>query len=196
MRSDGSTMRGRRLVKPGNRGETEQRTITDLSQGKRILVDGLTDSLSTVFLSQNSVTRAKGRALSACPAVDRSTRSNILGYEVFRWTYDQHGGGQVFRNEEWLAPDLNCLSLKTTVLAGTSESDLRMSNVEEVIEVKRGEPDASLFAIPSTYSERSPQSVAEEFRHRYPEEPLCLKCGRSDEALEKKYLESRTTAID
>lgn len=194
VRGDGSTVRSVTVMKPGGRGLAEQRTVTDLHRGAEISVSGVTESLTTFPLSPKVVLRLKARAVNGCQNVDRSDKSTILGYNVFRFTYNSKlFDNSIMKTEEWVAPDLNCMPLKAVVRVGKSEAEMRLSNVEEVTEIKMGEPDASLFAIPPSYTELTPSQVTEEFNRRYPELaqscPNCTKKG--DEVGDRKYFKSR-----
>jgi hypothetical protein len=50
-RSDGSTVKARSVPMPGTRGPAGQRQVLDLSSAEEVFVDGLTESITTIPLS-------------------------------------------------------------------------------------------------------------------------------------------------
>ncbi len=185
IRSDGSTVRGRSLSKPGNRGATEQRSIVNLSTAEEIVVDGLTQSITTIPLSKKLVEEfsrpgCTGRGESA-------NRDTILGYEVIEVV--DYSADRETRAERWLAPSLGCLALKTAYSHRTPESgSYRVVNVREALEVRVGEPAASLFEKPSGYVERAPSARRSEYYRRYPAKSPCPECVKSnDQEADEKY---------
>jgi hypothetical protein len=190
-RSDGSTVMARTMNKPGNRGTAEQRNIQDLSSREQVIVDGLTESIMSVPIPREAVESRREQIRMTCSPTEPAEHDKMLGYDVFRFVQDDKSTPRFMRTEEWRAPALNCLPMKTTIFRGKTESDAYVSNLEEIVEIKSGEPPASLFARPSAgYIERSPSQRTAEFLHRYPEEPCpgCVMQGdkRDDEIYFRK----------
>jgi hypothetical protein len=68
----------------------------------------------------------------------------------------------------WEAPALSCFPLKQINYIGPAGGELKALNVYTAKSVVVGEPEASLFAVPSGFTERSPSGEAREFARRYP----------------------------
>ena len=67
--------------------------------------------------------------------------------------------GQSIMVEEWLAPGLDCLPLRVSATLQDSNGSVIGRDVEDVSSVRLGEPDGSLFEVPSQLTERSPSQV-------------------------------------
>ncbi|HEX6879046.1 MAG TPA: hypothetical protein VF135_01675 [Terriglobales bacterium] len=189
-RQDGSTVRVRNVSKPDNSGVAEQRYVIDLDRREQISIDGLTGSLTTIPLSYAVAEARKKRRM--CNATgDSLVRDTILGYDVVRSVQNHGATGAFVRYEEWLAPALDCFSLKTAIFHGTSDSDMHIANLREAMQVTVGEPASDLFALPSAYVERSPLQRRAEYHARYPQTaqscPRCLE--DSDRRNNETYLE-------
>jgi hypothetical protein len=177
-RGDGSSVSVRRAVMENGR-LLEQRTVTDLSRGVEVFVDGLTESLSTAQIGDEKahLLRFKhSRTDCADPSESPGTsapqtnqRSTILGYDVIlvQRNLPGPGKGQKSTIESWRAPALDCYPLRETYTWVGSDGR-GPKNVREVTSIIVGEPDASLFQIPSGWTERSPSQTFQEFRRRYP----------------------------
>jgi hypothetical protein len=181
-RSDGSTVRQRTWRKPGNRGITEQRTIRDLTSREEIVVDGLTESITTIPLSKGLVAHYKRQG---CADNDTASGEVILGYETVKVTKESGDGNGMVRIERSLAPALGCFALRTAYShAEPGSASYRVVNVREAIDVRTGEPDPAWFTKPSGYVERSPSARRAEFYRRYPERqqpcPECMKNNDRD----------------
>jgi hypothetical protein len=186
---NGSTVRVRSLATPGGGGAVEQRQVVDLDRREQIYIDGLTNSLTTYPMTQR-LTDYRRRFPQCTPPEDPAAKRTILGYEAYRFLSTSSEPGRVVRYEEWRAPALACLTLLQTVFVGNTESELRVANVQTVLQVTEGEPAPSLFAVPTGYQERSPTARRNEFntRYRIPEtaNPQCLREGEK-QADERYY---------
>jgi len=172
------------MPKPGNRGTAEIRHINDLSKGEEIVVDGLTDSVSTLPIPRKGVemhTKAP-----TCVTEDPRMRGSMLGYDVVHVVEERARTGRTIRVEKWLAPTLNCFPLKQIFYIGNTAADLYAANVKEVTQVSIGEPPSSLFEKPVGYTERYASQRREEFARRYPEVPIpeaLRKADREDDEI-------------
>lgn len=154
IRADGS-----RVDAPGT---GNQRIVLDIRLRKRVSIDNLTRSLTSYALSDKAV-RELTRPFRACPDEHNAQRSVLLGYDVVKFV-KVLGDARV---ESWLAPALNCLELKYTVFRGVDRGQGMPATIVEAKSVVVGEPDATLFAVPSDYSERSPSQVIAEHDRLY-----------------------------
>lgn len=179
IRSDGSTVHGRTIPKPGNRGIVEQRKIRDVSKREEISIDGLTDSVGTVPITAKNAELQK--RMPTCTTEDPTKRGSMLGYDIVRVVKDFPSNRYV-RLETWLAPALNCFPLKEILYVGTSPNDLYTARVKEVTKVTLGDPPSILFEKPAEYVEMSPSQSSKEFFARYPE-IACPKCQRESDRL-------------
>lgn len=69
--------------------------------------------------------------------------------------------------EQWLAADLNCLTLRELVsLKEKNGSEIQF--LREAVSIKLGEPPAEYFEIPPNYVERGPAEVDSEIEKRFP----------------------------
>jgi hypothetical protein len=151
-RSDGSHILLRRIV---NEQELGVRIVTDASRRMRVTVDPQTGSTISYSLSQD-----EAAALRALPAtceegpemqLDSRPQERILGHEVVHLVGKTRGSEHSL--QKWVAPGLNCLTLRSETLTGG------FRNVREVTSITLGEPDSNLFLIPEHYTERPPSQV-------------------------------------
>jgi hypothetical protein len=83
----------------------------------------------------------------------------ILGYPT---EVTQQG-----KTTKWLAVDLNCLPLREHAVRKDGREVDR-----EAISVKLGEPPAEYFQVPSSYQERGPAALNDEFTRKFPGQQL------------------------
>jgi len=161
VRSDGSRAQVRTRTAPDGT-QHEQKTIIDVSARKRLLVDGLTDSLTTYPLSEKAALHYAVRPVPSCRGADEEA-GEMFGFPVRRREREVNDGRDTIHFEEWVAPDLNCMVMKRVV-----RIEDRLASVEEITTLTRGEPAASMFALPDRpLTERSPGEVLAEFSRRY-----------------------------
>lgn len=181
VREDGSRVSVRTLEQPGGSGTATQRRIFDLAAAEEVSIDGLTDSVTTIPLLQQSV--AAYRRKADCSSEGTELHSRLLGYDVIRYVNDvKRAGGRIFREEEWRAPALDCFTLKKNLYLGQSEADLQVVKINEVIQVVKEAPAQALFERPQGYFERSPLQRRAEFQKRYPgvDCPTCVVQSETD----------------
>ncbi len=160
VRSDGSVVEPRLPGAPDGR-VYQQTIITDAAQGKRFVVDGITESVTTYVLKDESVQALRipgGRCLSEKGVEAES----VFGYTTLR--VDAPLADKTI--QQWLAPDLNCVPLRTTVSRMMPDGTPKVLLQREVVDIAFGEPDAALFAVPE-WPERTPSQVLELFRQKY-----------------------------
>jgi hypothetical protein len=185
VRSDGSTVRALTVSIPGDRGVAELRHILDLSKGEEIVVDGLTESVSTFPIPSRGVDLHK--QMPRCTTEDPRTRGFLLGYDVVQVVYERARATRTFRQEQWLAPALNCLPLKQIFYIGSTAADMYAANVKEVTQITTTEPPPVLFEKPSGYAERSASQRRSEFSRRYPEVPIPEPLREADREDDRLY---------
>jgi hypothetical protein len=167
VRSDGSEADVFRSIAPDGRPAL-MRIVVDPNQLRRIVADGLTESTTTTHLSQEYAESFKTKP-SSCGAEPQAERRTYLGYETLRISRSvKSGSASTIVVEQWLAPALNCYPLRETYLRPAEGRDPIVVTEREVTSVTPGEPDSSLFDIPSAYKERAPTAVFAEFARRYP----------------------------
>lgn len=190
IRGDGSTVRAWSVAKPGNggTGTAMERRIIDLSSAEEVSIDGLTDSTTTAPIPKQALNFY--RTPPKCTTDIAPMRGNMLGYEVVRNVEDRQTSTRLIRTEEWRAPALDCLVLKETIFFGRTQADLYTSNINEVLEVKIGEPSPALFERPTEYTERAPSQQSAEYARRYPA-AVCPACSKGDQEADEAYYRRR-----
>lgn len=90
--------------------------------------------------------------------------------------------------ERWLAIDLNCVVMREHI----SEIDRDKGKIEfyrEAVSVKLGEPPADFFEVPSSYQERGPAELSNEFESKLGQKVLPHQVSR--DRLQKIYDEEK-----
>ncbi len=186
MRDDGSEATARRVQAPDHNWY-EERTILDLTDGKRISIDPITKSVTTYPLTARA-TSFYMASRTECARAAGIQAANILGYNAveiaFGATQEFGRPGRKVVSHEWEAPALGCLRLDqdVTFLDPQSGAVLGRRTVR-VLTVTEGEPSAALFTIPVNYIERSPSEVFSIFDSRFhkPDHP------KTDDLLDRVY---------
>jgi hypothetical protein len=188
VRSDGTRVWARRDQAPDGTWNLS-RTITDPNTGKRVSIDDLTKSISSIFLGKRVLANLEASLTECRNSLTGIKTSNLLGYAVVEKTYSgiaPHGNH--FTQEVWSAPELGCLALKkTTTWTGAGDAVVSQHTIEAVAVVD-GQPTSSLFAVPTNYTERSPGEVLKIFAERFnrPEHP------RTESILNRFYVMTHT----
>ena len=189
IRGDGSAVEAWSVAKPGNNtGTAMKRRIIDLASAEEVAIDGLTESTTTTPIPTQTLNYY--RMQPKCTTSASPMRATLLGYEVVRIIDERKTSTRLIRREEWRAPALDCLVLKKMVSFGKTEADLSISNINEVVEIKVGEPSPTFFTKPTGYTERSPSQVSAEHARRYPED-VCPACTRTDQEMDALYYHRR-----
>lgn len=165
VRSDGSSVTLTNRTFPDGK-QYQERTIIDLRNRKRIVIDPATESVTTYSLSAPAIAAIVAK-FTSCRKI-QGEKQDINGHAAVHEVV--HTGLSPVVHDRWLALDLNCFPMKQTVLkdAGKPQST---HNEIATISISLGEPDAALFMVPLNYTERSPDEVMAEFRNRFPNAP-------------------------
>jgi hypothetical protein len=163
-RADGSSVKDSRRQLAVGRGY-EIRSVTDVAGLRRMVVDYATNSTTTYGLLPSYAATLRNAA-SSCDTkpVEEAT---ILGYAVVHTTTVHTFPGinpeSAVKLERWEAPALNCFALREVVTFGTRGAH----NETTVLSVIPGEPDPTLFSVPSDFIERAPSPRHVEFQRRF-----------------------------
>jgi hypothetical protein len=135
VRSDGSNS-----IETLENTQPVNRLTWDIPNQKRIALDYKTKSVSTTF-------QPSPPAWSVCSDIPADAPTNtLLGYQV-RLIKEAMGPPKLnMREEKWIAPALNCLSLKTTVYRTPPNAAEILLDESTVTQVTPGAPPASAFA--------------------------------------------------
>lgn len=147
VRSDGANMEANSV--PDATGRIEGVKSLQL-QDRYVLVDPLTASVSTYNPYRPMV--AGGQSCSGRPA--GSVLNHFVEYvQVTKPMTPSHKP-----IERWLAPDLNCLTLREHLIV-TEKDGKEVQLFREAVSIKPGEPPAEYFEIPTNYVERGPAEL-------------------------------------
>ena len=137
------------------------------------MIDPFAESMSTWALSDEEVQhfRTKHNCLSTREhqSIELSpSPGTILGYRVVKkiTTPPTPIDGRYMRFEGWVATELDCYQLRSTILDVTDPTAPVTRTQFEVVEIIPGEPDGDLFDIPAGYTERSPEDIEREVARR------------------------------
>ncbi len=132
---------------------TESRVILDLQGARHVLVDSGLRSVTSTQLSDEAVQRRGTR-----PGCDGEIVGTFLGHEVTRRaTPPILMSGRQIRIEALHAPALGCLEMEKRVTATYADGTEHLTQLEQVIDVRIGQPGAGWFSVPSDYVELSPE---------------------------------------
>jgi hypothetical protein len=163
VREDGAKAEWTKYAKVANSGYV-QRILDVPTAGERIVVDLLGKHMTT---TREAAARVNARADYVAEGKNGKCMGDLPpGFPITR-TFDGteyiHGIRtvqikQVFSYSEevevsWMAPDYNCLVIQRVVTEGKSQYHRRVKSV------KFGEPDTSLFEVPSGLVETSPSGT-------------------------------------
>lgn len=96
--------------------------------------------------------------MSALEADPETERNNILGYEVLKHDYAR--GHHTF-HEVWVAPELDCYELRSSVWELDLETGERkhLISTRDVVSVTEGEPAGDRFQLPESFEEAPPSRM-------------------------------------
>lgn len=169
MRGDGSKSESWNKTLP-NGQLARAAVIEDLALRKRIVVDEATESITTYSLSDEELAFMK-RSRVECAQSGTSNGPLILGQRVVRdvTQYPEPSGINAL-SESWKALDLACTPLVETL--AFSRASLQGPRIaRKVTSIVLGEPNPTLFTVPTHYVERAPSEVFTEFGRRFPGTP-------------------------
>jgi hypothetical protein len=164
VRKDGSHVTARHLTNPADGKTVYRLSITDIPARRSVVVDPLSESLSTRPMQQKTVDRVEVKATSGCPG---QPAGRLLGFNV---NLDEtHTADDTVKQDvrSWISPELDCFPLrKETHFVAEGKEDF---TVRSVSLLTQGDPPAWLFAIPNNYIERSPTDMFAEQARRFPQ---------------------------
>lgn len=160
VRSDGSRVEPRSVVADDRRAY-DQRIIADVAKGKRIVVEGVTQSLTTTILSDMELAALRNPG-GRCLYQETEPAEAIFGYRTVKTKFRSPG----LHIDSWWAPDLGCVLLKETVSRPHADGTSRLFLTREAVAVTFGEPDPALFEIPD-WPESTPSQVFERYRQKF-----------------------------
>lgn len=160
VRSDGSRVEPRVVTAADGRLYT-QKVIVDVGRKKRIVVEGVTESLITTGLSDAELERL-AKPGGACIDPQAKPGPTILGYR----TVQREIRTPIFVVQEWRAPELGCLMLRQTYSRPQADGSLRLVLECTAAELAFGEPDPALFQPPD-WPETAPSQALERYRLKF-----------------------------
>ena len=169
-RADGSESTLRSRIAPDGR-PIDQRVIFDLRGKNRVVVDGLTSSITTTHLADPLVQRMQNKP-GPCSSQPNPEGSKILGYEVVK-VHEEMAlpNGEKSFSDTWFAPALDCYPLKNILGRSPAGKGSIVTNVRQVTSVISGDPGEDGFVIPSGYLERKPSEIFAEYSQKYSGQP-------------------------
>jgi len=165
--STGLTITQRSFSAPDGRAVTHAVVVDPVSR-KRVFIDGLTDSTVTTTLSKR-IADSMREGTRSCSEAPHAEQSTLLNYDVIKVSKDLlPRAGKIYRRvESWVAPALDCYTLKQVLWYRVEPGPWTVANIRQVTRVELGEPNAGLGVIPPGYVERAPSEVQAEHRRRY-----------------------------
>jgi hypothetical protein len=157
------------------------RRILEVNAKKLIVVDEATKSIVTYPLPPEGV-----EFLSRGCSIPAGAETAVLsGAAIFKYSETKEYGEDVKAvGEEWRAPSLGCLALRQTHSMFRNDK-LAGKSTRELVSIVNGEPDPSLFAIPTDYVERSPSEALSVYHQLFPTRPATP--AATLEKLDKAY---------
>jgi hypothetical protein len=162
-------------------------TMLDLGNRVRVSVDPATESITTYPLSINAIATAH-QIQASCADVPSTEHKYINGHITFKKIEERNSNTSRLHVVSWIAPTLNCIALESTATAYRSNLKLAEKNTR-VTSIVVGEPEASLFILPTNFTERSPSQVFDELARRTGQE--CAGCAQSAGVLDEAYRSHR-----
>src|SRR5580693_8166171 len=126
--------------------------ILDVKSSREIQLEPFTKSIMTFYLSPSELAERLGSKRCPGSITQLTEHSKMLNYDVVRGK-DEYKKSTA---DKWLAPYLSCFTLKEVY----STTDGAW-NEKTAVSLTEGEPQASMFEIPSDYIERSPSQIAD-----------------------------------
>jgi hypothetical protein len=161
-----------------------KRIIVDVINLRRVSVDPPTESITTYPLSRKTITGLLDFKFS-CSDDPGAEHKQFFGHQAVKVTHERLAGTVKLGYEDWIATELGCLVVKSTVKR-YQNGIFQATRYKDVTALTLGEPYSSLFQIPQTFVERKPSEVMQESARRKGEQ--CSECDkRSGPVLDKVY---------
>ncbi|MCC6860571.1 MAG: hypothetical protein IT158_18535 [Bryobacterales bacterium] len=194
--SEGAVVDQRVNIRPGNT-EEESRAITLPKARKYLVVSDSLEALSTYYLSPAAAAEAREKA-SDPTCRQKSIGATVfamkgvatsLGHHVVKLAAENKGA----HFESWEAPELDCFPLYSLTITKNADGSVNSRDEQVTTSVVTGEPQAALFAVPATYSERPPSEVTAMLLSRFEnfDAKTCPTCTAAAERLDRNYYASR-----
>lgn len=169
VRGDGSRVTAKKLI---DNKPVGTKVIVDTPSLQRVAVDPTTESVTTYPLLEEAVRRFVVKP-SSCGEEPSAERSELVGYPAVKTLTGNH----VSRDESWVALTLDCYPLynKSSLLG--EDGAILAETITEALVITPGEPDPTLFEVPSHYLERSPSEVFVEAERLTGESQCCEGTG-------------------
>jgi hypothetical protein len=190
VRSDGSSVELFHRKDPSGSGNVIFiRSILDVPNKQRVVVDPISESLITFPLVDQAVSAFAVRGATQCAG---TSSSPILGYDVAVEEARDLTSGEELRVTSWRAASLNCTPLRREIAVLKAGTEVQRIT-ETVQTITEGEPDKSLFDIPQGYVERQPSDAMAEAARRHPNDPdwRCPNCSQSQAHKDEAYWKHR-----
>lgn len=197
-RADGSTVKIKREFDlKGRQPEVaiETREIHDVQQRTHVEVHPSVQSKITMRMDEATAARLASRPAAGCAdgaaTEGGAANARLLGFPVVKKTRTSGARAQqTMTVEEWVAPGLDCLPLKVSAVLQEADGRVVSRATQEVTRVRVGEPDATLFEVPSGLTERSPSEVmAADMAQRGTQCRRCVSAGvvNADENYRRRH---------
>lgn len=183
VRSDGSTVELFHRPDPSGTGRTLYiRKIIDVQGKRKVVVDPFSESTTTYPLQDKAVAFHAAKPISACGGLQDGAQ---LGYPVARIeeTLGPEDTGPMIDKiavRAWLPLKLNCIPIRRESVFFKGGKELQ-HNLDSFVSVSEGEPDPSLFEVPTNYVERAPSAAMAEAFRRFPND-RSFDCGTCDQS--------------
>ena len=135
--------------------------LVDAPRSRQVFADGLTQSTTTYRHDWNWIP-------DLCTTNPGPPGETLHVFRTIRMLDLLDMGGTTIKTEIDQAPDLGCYPLLQKVYVSEDGISFRLVQSTEVTAITLGDPDSSMFVLPTGYTERKPTEVIEEFGRRYP----------------------------
>lgn len=160
IRSNGSTSEVRHIQAPDGRSY-EQKVILDVGTQREVVVDSITESVTTYALSVEGL-KSLTNAGARCATFANAKQEAHLGHRVLTIT-------QMFSDrsiESSFAPDVGCVLMRQVISQKGMDGQYRIVSRKEATALRLGEPNPARFQVPA-WKERSPSAVIAEFERKF-----------------------------
>jgi hypothetical protein len=147
----GKLRRFRNVLNVSGRTFTITEPFVEAAVTRPLVDDGELNTLAAAYGECASLTNGTWKEIN---------RSSLLGLEVIEVEVERTERTVV---THWVAPDLDCFSLKhTTVIDG------RLRTLEKAVSIDPGEPDTTVLNLPKGYALVSPLELEARYQARFP----------------------------
>lgn len=169
------------------------KTVRDVQSRQAVTYESTLKSKMTLPLSEEDIRKVqtvRGTCVEPEPGITVEAE-RFLGFDVIKKTevLTNEAAGRERRLEVWLAPELNCTSVKYVVSKPAPDSGWTVEAHGEATSITLGEPDPRLFDLPTDYSELPPVETFSELRKLHGRAPVPPSPGELK--MQQKYYESR-----